>query len=449
MTCTQTPSPGGPDGADGNLLKGLDYSVLQQCMHCGMCLPACPTYVATLRERSSPRGRIAMMRAIADDRLEVSRTFAEEIYFCLGCLACISACPAGVDYTTLFEHARAEVERRRVLAAPKRNLIRSLLVNTVFMSRRRLRTMGRAMRLYQRSGLQWLVRRGGLRYLLPRSLRQLEPLTPAISRRFTEAVFRRLYARRNPPQPRFRVGLLVGCVQDLAFADTNLDTIYVLQQNGCHVAVPRAQECCGSLHAHNGELESARRLARANIDAFVPESLDAIITNAGGCGSHMKRYDHLLADDPDYADRARLWSARVKDIHEFLLEIGFRRPQSPPLQQQVTYHESCHLRHGQQVSAQPREILRSIPGVELVELKRADWCCGSAGIYNITQPEMAMQLLDQKMDDIKATGAHLVASANTGCNIQLECGCHRSGATVKVTHPVTLLAAAYRRETAR
>lgn len=429
-----------------NLLKGLDYSVLQQCMHCGLCLPSCPTYVATLRERSSPRGRIAMMRAIADDRLEVTQTFAEEIYFCLGCLACISACPAGVDYTTLFERARAEVERRGVLSSRKRNMIRTLVVNRLFMSRRSLRGMGRLMRLYQRSGLQWLVRHGGLRYLLPPSLRELEPLAPTISRRFTEAAFRRLYERRNPAEPRRRVGLLVGCMQDLAFGDTNLDTVYVLQQNGCHVSVPRGQECCGSLHAHNGELESARRLARINIDAFEPEKLDAIISNAGGCGSHMRRYDHLLADDPEYVGRARIWSAKVKDIHEYLAEIGFRRPQCPPLNQRVTYHDSCHLRHGQQVWEQPREILRAIPGLELVELTEAHWCCGSAGIYNITQPEMAMQILDRKMGHIRETEAQIVASANAGCNIQLEYGSKRAGVPVEVKHPVTLLAEAYRAE---
>lgn len=434
--------------ADGNLLKGLDYSVVQQCMHCGMCLPACPTYTATLLERSSPRGRIALMRAIADDRLEVSRTFAEELYFCLGCLACTSACPAGVDYATLFEQARAEIERRGVLNSPKRNAIRAVVVNYLFGSRRRLHRLGRVMRLYQRSGLEWLVRHAGLLYLLPRSLRRLEPLTPRISRRFTDQLFHRDLARANPAKPRYRVGLLSGCVQDLAYAEVNADTVYVLQQNGCEVVIPAAQECCGSLHAHNGELESARRLARINIDAFAPESLDAVITNAGGCGSHMRHYDHLLKDDPEYAERARVWSAKVRDVHEFLVEIGFRPPRCDPRPQRVTYHESCHLNHGQKVSAAPRQVLGAVPGLELVELKEADWCCGSAGIYNITQPEMAMKLLDRKMGHVRATGAQVVASANTGCSIQLDYGSRRHGLDLKVEHPVSLLAAAYRAEPA-
>ncbi|MFA6107700.1 MAG: (Fe-S)-binding protein [Candidatus Latescibacterota bacterium] len=434
--------------ADGNLLKGLDYSVVQQCMHCGMCLPACPTYTATLLERSSPRGRIALMRAIADDRLEVSRTFAEELYFCLGCLACTSACPAGVDYATLFEQARAEIERRGVLNNPKRNVIRAVVVNYLFGSRRRLHCLGRVMRLYQRSGLEWLVRHAGLLYLLPRSLRRLEPLTPRISRRFTDQLFRRDLARANPAKPRYRVGFLSGCVQDLAYAEVNADTVYVLQQNGCEVVIPVAQECCGSLHAHNGELESARRLARVNIDAFAPESLDAVITNAGGCGSHMRHYDHLLKDDPAYAERARVWSAKVRDVHEFLVEIGFRPPRGEARPRRVTYHESCHLNHGQKVSAAPRQVLRAIPGLELVELKEADWCCGSAGIYNITQPEMAMKLLDRKMGHVQATGAQVVASANTGCSIQLDYGSRRHGLDLKVEHPVSLLAAAYRAESA-
>ena len=432
-----------------SLLEGLDYSVVQQCMHCGLCLPTCPTYVETLRERSSPRGRIALMRAISDGRLEMSRTFAEEMYFCLGCLACTTACPAGVDYPTLFEHARAEVERRKVLASPRRDLVRRVVVGWLFTSKKRLHCLGRLIRLYQRTGLQWLVRRGGLRRLLPGSLRGLEPLTPKISRRFTGPLFRKEYRKRNPEHPRYRVGLLTGCVQDLAFAEVNADTIHVLQVNGCEVVVPEGQECCGSLHAHNGEMESARKLARINIDAFEPEKLDAVIVNAGGCGSHMKRYDHLLADDPEYAERARIWSAKVKDIHEFLVEISFRPPRGNGRAQKVTYHESCHLNHGQKVSSAPRRVLESIPGLELVEMEEAAWCCGSAGIYNITQPEMAMKLLDRKMENVRNTGAEVVASANTGCNIQLEYGARRSAVRIQVRHPVSLLAEAYRAEQRR
>ncbi|MFH1572007.1 MAG: (Fe-S)-binding protein [Gemmatimonadota bacterium] len=441
---------------DQSLLQGLDYSILQKCMHCGMCLPTCPTYVETLQERSSPRGRIAMMRAIADGRMELSRVFAQEMYFCLGCLACETACPAGVDYTNLFEHARAEVERVGILDSPLRRAVRYLLIELIFTSRQRLRWMGASLGAYQRLGLQFLVRRTGLRRLLPGRLRQLEPLTPSMHAGSTGARLRRELANGNPAAPRLRVGLLTGCVQDLAFGPVNADTIAVLQRNGCEVVVPETQQCCGSLHAHNGELELARQLARANIDAFAPEKLDAVVVNAGGCGSHMRHYGRLLAGDPGYAERARIWSSKVRDIHEFLVEVGFRAPVARPRLEgvadpgagdlRVTYHESCHLKHGQKVGEQPRRILRSIPGVELVELVESDWCCGSAGVYNITQPEMSMKLLDRKMGHVADTLAAVVATANPGCHIQLEHGGRRRGVPAVVIHPISILAAAYRAE---
>ncbi len=426
-----------------NLLKGLDYSVLQQCMHCGMCLPTCPTYVETLNERSSPRGRIALMRAVADGRQEVSRAFAEEMYFCLGCLACQTACPAGVDYAQLFEHARGEVERQGVLDNCQRQRIRSWTLQWLFVEPKRLRTLGRLLRFYQRSGLEALVRGSGLLKLLPASLRALEPLTPRISSRFTADYYRR---STNPSAPRYRVALLSGCVQDIAFAEINADTIYALQQNNCEVLLPAEQACCGSLHAHNGELAAARALAKRNIDAFAPEQLDAVIVNAGGCGSHIKHYDHLLRADENYGGRAKIWSEKVKDIHEFLAEIDFRAPRAGCGKTQVTYHESCHLKHGQKVAEPPRQILRAIPGLELVELTESDWCCGSAGIYNITQPEMSMRLLDRKMGHVRNTQVELVATGNPGCAIQLEHGGQREGMSIEVVHPISLLAAAYRAE---
>lgn len=433
--------------ASGNLLKSLDYSVIQQCMHCGMCLPTCPTYSLTLRERSSPRGRIALIRAIADGRLEAGKAFAEEMYYCLGCLACQSACPAGVDYSTLFEHARAEVERTGLLRSLKRSAIRGYILKRLFTSKKRLRRLGRLLYLYQQSGMQTLVRRSGLLRLVPGSLRGLEPLTPVAQAKSTSQLFRERLEARNPHPPRYRVGLLSGCVQDLVFSQINADTIEALQVNGCQVVLPPGQQCCGSLHGHNGEVETARTLARVNIEAFDPEHLDAVITNAGGCGSHMIHYDHLLAGDPQYAGRAAVWSAKVRDIHQFLVEIGFRPPRAG-LNQRLTYHDSCHLRHGQKVWTAPRQVLNAIPGLELVELKEADWCCGSAGIYNITQPEAAMKLLDRKMENVRATGVKLVATANPGCAIQLEHGGRRSGLSVEVVHPVSLLAQAYRAEKA-
>ncbi len=427
-------------------LKDLDYSVVQQCMHCGLCLPTCPTYDATRLERHSPRGRIALMRAIADDRLTPTRTFGEEMYFCLGCLACMSACPAGVNYAELFERARAEVERAGVLRRPGRNLIRWWAVKWLFADLRRLRLLGRLVRVYQWRwlGLQSAARRWGLLRLLPRRLRELEAMMPAIPRRFSHQLIPEVLPARG--ERRFVVALLTGCAQDLIFSDVNRDTAEVLARNGCEVYTPRRQHCCGSLHAHNGELELARELARRNLDQFPPEWFDAIITNAGGCGSHLKHYGRLLADDPAYRVRARLWDRQCKDVHEWLVEIGFTPPQAGTLAPLVvTYHESCHLSHGQNVIEPPRRLLRAIPNLQLVELPESNWCCGSAGIYNLIQPEMANQLLERKLRHIRATGARVVATANPGCQLQLLNGARAQGLAVRVAHPMTLLAEAYRR----
>lgn len=437
-------------------LKDLDYSVVQQCMHCGLCLPTCPTYDATKLERNSPRGRIALMRAIADDRMETSKAFGEEMYFCLGCLACTTACPAGVNYAELFEHARAEVEDKRVLASPKRDFIRWSTVKWLFMDLRRLEWVGKAIRLYQQLGLQTAIRRTGLMRLMPRRLQELEAMTPTVCARFSAE----LIAPVTPAigERKYRVAMLTGCAQDLIFSDVNRDTVEVLARNGCEVVTPPEQSCCGSLHAHNGEWTLAQKLARRNIDQFPPEQFDAIITNAGGCGSHLKHYAKLLAEDSAYAERARLWDTKVRDIHEWLVEIGIRKPAigrdalprvradqqvGPTL---VTYHESCHLSHGQKVVSQPRELLKIIPGLKLVELPEANWCCGSAGIYNLTQPEMAEQLLERKLAHIRTTGATVVATANPGCLLQIINGAKQRGLNLRVAHPVTLLAEAYRSE---
>jgi glycolate oxidase iron-sulfur subunit len=424
-------------------LKGLDYSVVQQCMHCGLCLPTCPTYDATKVERHGPRGRISLMRAIADGRLDATKTFADEMYFCLGCLACMTACPAGVNYAELFEHARAEAEASGVLKSPKRNLIRAFAIRWLFMDLSHLRLVGRVLRLYQQLGLQTLVRRSGVLKLLPKRLQELEGITPDIQPKFSAELI-------APVTPvvglkRYRVAMLIGCAQDLIFSNINLDTVEVLARNGCEVVTPPKQLCCGSLHAHNGEWELAQQLARQQLEQFPPDQFDAIITNAGGCGSHLKHYHKLLADDPAYRDRAVLWDKKVKDIHEWLVENGVQPPANHAPAQVVTYHESCHLAHGQKITAQPRQLLGLIPNLKLVELPESLWCCGSAGIYNIVQPEMANQLLDRKLKHIQATGASIVANGNPGCLLQLINGAKQRGLNLRVVHPVTLLAEAYRR----
>ena len=413
-------------------------------MHCGLCLPTCPTYNATKIERHSPRGRISLIRAIADGRLEMTKTFADEMYFCLGCLACMTACPAGVNYAEMFEHARAEAELSGVLRSPKRNVIRLFAIRWLFMDLARLRLVGRVLRLYQRLGLQSLVRGSGVLKLLPKRLRELEAMTPAIQPRFSAELIQPVTPAAGPR--RYRVAMLIGCAQDLIFSDINRDTVDVLARNGCEVLAPPKQLCCGSLHAHNGEWGLAQDLARKQLDQFPPDQFDAIITNAGGCGSHLKHYRKLLADDPVYRDRAALWDIKVKDIHEWLLQIGVQPPANHAPAQVVTYHESCHLAHGQKITAQPRDLLRSIPNLTLVELPESSWCCGSAGVYNIVQPEMAGQLLDRKLKHIRSTGASIVATGNPGCLLQLINGAKQQGLPLRVVHPVTLLAEAYRQE---
>jgi glycolate oxidase iron-sulfur subunit len=422
-------------------LRGLDYSVVQQCMHCGLCLPTCPTYDATKLERNSPRGRISLMRAIADGKLEATKGFADEMYFCLGCLACMTACPAGVNYAELFEHARAEAEQSKVLDSPKRSLIRKFTLNWLFMDLRRLQLIGAALRLYQQLGLQTLIRRSGVLKLLPAKLRELESMTPTVQPAISADLVQPLTPATGTR--RYRVAMLTGCAQDLIFSDVNRDTVEVLARNGCDVITPPEQHCCGSLHAHNGEWELAQTLARRQIDQFPPEQFDAIISNAAGCGSHLKHYSKLLEDDPAYAARARLWDSKIQDIHEWLARIGIVSPRNAP-PQTVTYHEACHLCHGQKITAQPRQLLRAIPNLKLVELTESTWCCGSAGIYNLIQPEMANDLLDRKMKHISATRAPIVATGNPGCLLQIMNGARRKGANLRVAHPVTLLAEAYR-----
>jgi glycolate oxidase iron-sulfur subunit len=430
-----------------SLLKSLDYSVLQQCMHCGLCLPTCPTYLETGNERNSPRGRISLMRAIADDELGATKGFADEMSYCLGCLACTTACPAGVDYGTLFEAGRAEAERSGAASSPLRSFVRFYTLRFLLFRPWALHSEGRLWWLYAASGLQKLVRRSRILSLLPRRIGELESQAIPMRRHFSDEIIGDVEKPRGGA--RHRVAVLTGCIQDIAFSDVNRATVDVLLANGCEVATPRAQSCCGSLHVHNGDPEGARELARRQIDAIDPSRLDAIISNSAGCGSHLKRYGHLLADDPEYAARAAAWSAKVRDISEYLVEIGFRKPKAAAgPETTVTYHEACHLCHGQRITAQPRAILRSIPGQTLRELPESTLCCGSAGVYSLTHPGTATWLRDRKVENALSTGATVIATANPGCQLQIQQGLRARGSDLMVVHPVILLARAYRNEAA-
>lgn len=426
-----------------NFLKELDYSVLQQCMHCGMCLPSCPTYTTTQKERNSPRGRISLMRAIADDEIKLTRPFAEEMYYCLGCLSCTTACPAGVDYAHLFESARAQVEKEGTLDSPKRRFWRWLTLNLLFRHPRTLRLTGKILHIYQGLGLDRIIRKTGLLKRIAPKLAELEPSTPQISAQYSDTLIAKT---ETPPVHKYTVGFLTGCVQDLAFSDINRDTVDVLLANHCKVVTPRNQHCCGSLHGHNGEPELARELARKTIDQFEDfESLDVVISNAGGCGSHLKHYQRLLAHDPAYAKKAKQWDSKLKDIHEFLSEIEMTPiPVTSAKRTTVTYHDSCHLCHGQKLSQQPRELLKRIPGLEYEELLEANTCCGSAGIYNITHPKESRRQLERKLDNLATTRSQIVATSNPGCHLQIQTGIGQRGLDKKVVHPITLLAMAYR-----
>jgi glycolate oxidase iron-sulfur subunit len=348
--------------------------------------------------------------------------------------------------------ARAEAERSPDEQTPLRKLTRWFLLDFLFRQQWRLRLVGRLLWLYQTLGMQTLIRRSGILHLFPPSLRDLEAKTPTIQRHFSPDLIPAVAAgSRRPPgdglvPPTYRVGLLTGCIQDLVYSDVNRDTAAVLRANGCTVVTPPAQGCCGSLHAHNGEYEMAKDYARRLLDHFDLDSLDAIITNAAGCGSHLKHFDRLLQDDPQYAAKAQQWSHKVKDISQWLVEIDFRPPTQAGTEARVTYHDACHLCHGQKITAQPRELLRKIPGLQMVPLTESMWCCGSAGIYNLIQPEMADKLLQRKLDHIAATGATIVATGNPGCLLQISSGLSARGAKVEVVHPVTLLARAYHSE---
>src|SRR5688500_9916183 len=312
----------------GHTLRTMDYAGVQQCVHCGMCLPTCPTYDQTKHERNSPRGRIALMRAVADGTLAVTQEFAEEMSYCLGCLACQTACPAGVNYATLFETARHDAEAAGVNRSFSRGFWRMLTLRFLLRYPHALHAAGRLLRFYQRSGVEKRVRQLGLLRLLPPDIRRAEPQAPRIAPVFSN----RLIARHQEPRGprRYRVALLTGCVQDLVFPDVNRDTADVLLANGCAVDTPSPQPCCGSLHAHNGDTETAAELACRMIDAIPPERYGAIVTNAGGCGSHLKHYSALLAGNARYRDAARAWDTKLRDVHEWLVEIGCQAPAAAP-----------------------------------------------------------------------------------------------------------------------
>jgi glycolate oxidase iron-sulfur subunit len=410
-----------------------DTEITLDCVHCGFCLPTCPTYLVLGNEMDSPRGRIWLIRSASEGKIGITDNFAKHMNLCLLCRACETACPSGVKFAFLMESARGQVDRHHQYSPADRRFRDFILHN--FTDLGRLRAITGLLRFYQRSGLQTLVRASGILSLFGR-LGQMETLLPAIADRQVREALPGIIPAKG--ERRGRAGLLTGCVQRFFFAGVNRATARVLSENGYEVVVPGDQECCGSLLVHEGEREQAKKMARRTIDIFERAGVDFIVVNAAGCGSVMKEYWELLHTDPVYAQRAEAFSKKVRDVSQLLAQAPLNgRLQA--LKRTVTYHDACHLAHGQKVRQEPRTVLKAIPGLRLVELTESDFCCGSAGIYNLLYPDLAQQFLDRKIERIKETGAEVVVSGNPGCSLQIERGLKERGLKIRVVHPVELL----------
>jgi glycolate dehydrogenase iron-sulfur subunit len=410
-----------------------EYADYSRCVHCGLCLNHCPTYRLWHQEADSPRGRIRQMALIDEGRLELNESFVTHVDRCLDCRACETACPSGVEYGKLIEVARAQIERnyRRPVAS---RMARDLVYRRLLPYPRRIAAAARVLRLCQRSGLAWLARASGALRLL--GLQDRERLLPKIDDRFFFSELGRVYEPRGVR--RARVAFFAGCIAQVTFSELNRATIRVLQANGCEVIVPKSQGCCGALAAHAGVRDAARGLARANFAGFADVEFDAIVTNAAGCGSTLKEYGELFANDDSAKEQARQFGAKVRDVSEFLAELGLSAPMRPvPLR--VTYQDSCHLAHGRKIREAPRALIRAVPGVEFVEMALADQCCGSAGVYNVTQTKASLELLVLKMDSARETRAQAIVTANPGCMLQLRAGAAIHGTGQEVLHVVELL----------
>jgi glycolate oxidase iron-sulfur subunit len=431
-------APPKPSGyGPGEAPRWADYS---RCVHCGLCLNACPTYRELGLEADSPRGRIYQMIQVEKGRMEIGESFVKHIDLCLDCRACETACPSGVEYGKLVEVARAQIEKH-YHRPPLTTLMRKLFYYELLPHPERLRFVGALLRFYQQSGLEKLVLGSGILKLLPGRLDQVARLSPRMESPF---FFDRL-GKTFPAQGerKYRVALFAGCIANLSFARLNDATIRVLTKNGCEVVVPREQGCCGALHVHAGIRDLARDLAKRNIEIFRPADFDAFITNAAGCGSVLKDYPLLFEEEErEFYEPAKAFVSKLRDVTDFLAGIDFNR-ELGTLKARATYQDPCHLGHAQRVRSAPRKLLAAIPGLELVELKEAEICCGSAGVYNVVHNEMADRLLENKMRRVDETKADLVLTANPGCLLQLRAGVQRSGHRRRVLHVIELLDEAY------
>ncbi|MEK7715283.1 MAG: heterodisulfide reductase-related iron-sulfur binding cluster [candidate division NC10 bacterium] len=428
-----------PVGLAPLALHGLSVEGVNQCVHCGLCLASCPTFAELGTEMDSPRGRIFLIKALAEGRMALTDSTTRHLSLCLDCRACETVCPAGVPYGRLIEAAKAEIERQRP-GSLLRRLFRWLNFGLLLGHPGILRLAAAGTRAYQVSGLQRLARASGLVKLLPGTLSAWEALLPPMPAAAERASLPPLIPAEGPR--RARIALLTGCVQSVVFGAHNRATARVLAKNGCDVVVPESQGCCGALNAHGGDHTRALEMARRTIATFEAARVDAVIVNTSGCGAHMKAYGRLLAEDAAWAARAARFAASVQDVCEFLAKAPLRGPLAP-VPMTCTYHDPCHVVHGQKIQQEPRRLLAQIPGLQVIELAESDWCCGSAGLYNLTEPEMATRLLQRKVGHVLATGAEAVVTANPGCILQIEAGLRARGSTARVLHIVEIFDRAY------
>lgn len=424
---------------DLGLDSGINEQDLYKCVHCGLCLNVCPTYLELGLETESPRGRLALMKAVNEGRVDYTDRLVGHMELCLQCRACEAACPSAVPFGSLMAETRAQIQKRKNgsrLGASVRNLaFKHLLPH-----KRRLELGFRLARIYQGSGLQRRVRDSGLLDIIPYKLAEMESAMPPLPNRFFPPANMEFFPARG--DTRAVVGFFSGCIMPLTFGHVNAATVRVLSRNGCDVVIPSEQGCCAALNVHGGEQEVARKMAKRNIDAFESAGVDAVVINSAGCGAMLKEYDDLLEKDPVYGERAKSFVGKVKDITEFLVELSIDNDLGR-IEKRATYQDSCHLAHAQRIKDQPRELMAMIPGLELVEMPGSDRCCGAAGVYQITQQEMSSRLLQSKMKDVTSTNADLVVTANPGCMIQLDTGLRESGIPGRSLHVVELLDWAY------
>ncbi|WP_449622180.1 (Fe-S)-binding protein [Robertmurraya sp. Marseille-Q9965] len=417
-----------------------DENKWADCVHCGMCLEACPTYEQTGQEQHSPRGRVHLIKSVAEGKLVVDEDFADPVFVCLDCRACTTACPADVDVGGLIEEARGQVRQAMPLTGWKGTASRAILEG-LFPHQNRLHSLGSLLKFYQKSGLQKVVRKIGLINVMPKHLVEMESIMPEISTP-VQKKYKNQDVIKAKGETKNEVAMLTGCIMDVMFSDINEATINVLTRNGNDVRIPKNQTCCGALHVHAGDRETGRKLAKQNIEAF--KDAETIIVNAAGCGCMLKEYAELFREEPEWHEKAEEFSKKVEDISKYLYDTGYEKPKAE-LNTRITYHDACHLAHGQGVREEPRDLLINIPGVEMVHMPNADRCCGSAGVYNITNPEMAGAVLESKMSNVP-DDVEMISMGNPGCMLQMAIGVEKYGRNQKIVHTVQLLDWAYQKE---